>query len=92
MLHRKQDDLFGSIENRNASSKVQSGDGQDKNVIGKRTKRTTFMDDLFGKPSKESGSTDFTLDEKYKKPSQDKTPTVGKYIKCFADILPASPC
>ena len=85
MLHRRQDsldDLFGSIENRNASSNVQSGDGQDKNVTGKRTKRTTFMDDLFGKPSKDSASTDFTIDEKYKKPSQpsqDKVPTGGKW-------------
>ena len=47
------------------------GDKQDNNVIGKNSKRTSFMDDLFGKPSKESSSTnEFTIDEKYKKSQQ----------------------
>ena len=85
MLYRNQDgldDLFGSIENRSASSKDPLGDEKDKSAIGKRTKRTTFMEDLFGKPNKDSASTDFTLDEKYKKPQeppQDKLPSGGKW-------------
>ena len=57
----------------NKISASKTTDGKDKNVIGKTTKRTSFMDELFGKSSKDSDPSsrnDFVIDEKYKKPEQ----------------------